>query len=115
MPPLTSVAKVGDVPARLRLRVLIPLWGAAYFDRWFQLPAAALRAPGNLRYLRKEAEVELVFLTRAADLHTLSSHPMFHVLAAEVDSKIVTIDEFFPVTSTIPYGVPLTLAYAKGV
>jgi hypothetical protein len=56
-----------------------------------------------------------VFLTRAADLHTLSSHPMFHVLAAEVDSKIVTIDEFFPVTSTIPYGVPLTLAYAKGV
>jgi len=95
--------------------VLIPLWGVAYFDRWFDLPAAALRAPGNLYCLNKAAYVELVFLTKAADISILESHPVFRALASEIKVNIITIDEFFPATDTVPYSVPLTLAYAKGI
>jgi hypothetical protein len=103
------------VGSSIRLRVLIPLWGTAYFDKWFELPAASLRAPGNLYFLNKEADVELVFLTRAGDVSILESHPVFRILAREIKLKIITIDEFFPTTGTTPYGVPLSLAYAKGV
>jgi hypothetical protein len=95
--------------------VLIPLWGTAYFDRWFELPAAGLRAPGNLYSLSKEAAVELVFLTRAGDVSILEGHPVFRILARDINVKIITIDEFFPTNGTTPYGVPLTLAYAKGI
>src|SRR5262249_2361433 len=113
--PLSSGGTSVRQPTRLRFRVLIPLWGTTYFNRWFDLPAASLQAPGNLYSLNKEAYVELVFLTKAADVSTLKAHPVFRSLASGINVKTITIDEFFPATGTIPYGVPLTLAYAKGI
>lgn len=103
------------VQPRKRIRMLIPLWGEAYYRKWLELPAAALLAPGNLPHLRQRAEFELVFLCKARDEELLGSHPTVRELAAQVQVKTVTIDEFFPTVGGVSYGVPLTLAYAKGI
>ena len=100
---------------RKRIRMLIPLWGEAYYRKWLELPAASLLASGNLPHLRARTEFELVFLCKAQDQGFLASHPTLRALAAQVAVKTVTIDEFFPARGSVSYGVPLTLAYAKGI
>jgi hypothetical protein len=95
--------------------MLIPLWGANYFAKWFELSAAALCSAGNIPYLQSRADFELVFLTKSQDLHFIMNNRIFSDLAARVTVKTITIDEFFPATGAVTYSVPLTLAYAKGI
>jgi hypothetical protein len=98
-----------------RIRMLVPLWGSAYFTRWFGLPAASLLSEGNIPYLKEYSDFELVFLTKRDDMSFLQGHSIFRRLQEQVDMSIITIDEFFPTKASVTYGVPLTLAYGKGV
>src|SRR5262249_43779313 len=100
---------------RPRIRMLIPLWGAKYFERWFELPAASLRSAGNIPYLQNRTDFEIVFLTKSQDVPFLANNEVFNDFAAQVTVRTVTIDEFFPRNGTVSYGVPLTLAFAKGI
>jgi len=95
--------------------MLIPLWGAKYFERWFELPAASLRSAGNIPYLQSRTDFEIVFLTKSQDLPFLANNQVFNDFAAQTTIRTVTIDEFFPSNGAVPYGVPLTLAFAKGI
>jgi hypothetical protein len=95
--------------------MLVPLWGSAYFTRWFELPAASLLSEGNIPYLKEYSDFELVFLTRRDDMSFLQGHSIFRSLQEQIDTSILTIDEFFPTKASVTYGVPLTLAFAKGV
>ena len=103
-----------DRPRR-RVRMLIPLWGEAYYRKWLEIAAPALLAPGNLPSIRDRVDFELVFLCKADDIDYLARQPAIHALAEGIAIKSVTIDEFFPVEGEVSYGVPLTLAYAKGI
>ena len=100
---------------RHRIRMLIPLWGAQYYERWLSLVAPALLAPGNLLHLNERAELELVFLCKSRDLDFLQCNATIRLLGEQVRLKTITIDEFFPPHTAVSYGVPLTLAYAKGI
>jgi hypothetical protein len=95
--------------------MLIPLWGAKYFERWFELPAASLRSAGNIPYLQSRTDLEIVFLTKSQDVSFLVNNKAFNDFADHLTVRTVTIDEFFPSKGTVSYGVPLTLAFAKGI
>jgi hypothetical protein len=98
-----------------RIRMLLPLWGLAYFNKWFDVPAASLFSDGNIPYLQEHSNFELIFLTKLDDIQFLQRHPDFQRLQQQITARTLTIDEFFPTKANVPYGVPLTLAYAKGV
>jgi hypothetical protein len=100
---------------RHRIRMLVPLWGAGYYEKWLGLPAASLLADGNILHLNECSDFELVFLCKSQDLAFLQHNESVRQLSAQVRIKTVTIDEFFPVGQSVSYGVPLTLAYAKGI
>jgi len=107
----------GTIGGRLKphIRMLLPLWGSAYFNKWFDVPAGALFSNGNIPYLKEHSNFELIFLTKLDDLPFLQRHPDFQRLQEQITARTLTIDEFFPPKANVPYGVPLTLAYAKGV
>jgi hypothetical protein len=111
------MASEGTISGTLKphIRMLIPLWGAAYFDKWFDVPAASLFSDGNIPYLNDHSNFELIFLTKRDDIPFLQMHPGFQRLQEQITARTLTIDEFFPTKAYVPYGVPLTLAYAKGV
>jgi hypothetical protein len=104
-----------SVKTRPRIRALVPLWGARYYERWLNLPAASLCAQGNIFYLHEKADFELVFLCKAQDLPFIRENAMMRRLGEKIRLGAITIDEFFPPARSVSYGVPLTLAYAKGI
>ena len=95
--------------------MLIPLWGTRYYEQWLSLAAPSLLAPGNLFHLNERADFELVFLCKSQDLDFFQSNLMIRRLGAQIRLKTITIDEFFPPHGSVAYGIPLTLAYAKGI
>jgi hypothetical protein len=100
---------------RRRIRMLIPLWGPRYYEQWLSLAAPALLAPGNVLHLHERADFELAFLCKSQDLDFLKSNAVICQLGEQIRLKTITIDEFFPPRDSVSYGLPLTLAYAKGI
>lgn len=101
--------------AKPRIRMLIPIWGPDYIERWLDLCFATLRAEGNIPYLNEHADFELAILTKEADVGYMQAEPRFTSVTEGIRVRFVTMDEFFPPQGNTPYGVPLTLAYAKGI
>ena len=101
--------------AKPRISMITPVWGAAYIERWLDLCFATQRAEGNIPYLNRNADFSLVIATKAADIEYMRTSERFGAMTAGLHVDYVTIDEFFPPHGTIPYGIPLTLAYAKAI
>ena len=99
---------------KLRVRMLIPLWGASYFERWMNISAASLCSKGNIPYLQEHTDFELVFLTKSQDLDYVT-HTIAPQVGDDIAIRTVTIDEFFPKNTPVSYAVPLTLAFMKGI
>jgi glycosyltransferase domain-containing protein len=95
--------------------MLIPLWGARYYEQWLALAGPSLLAPGNILHLHERADFELVFLCKSQDRGFFQSNAMLRRLGAQIPIKTITIDEFFPPTQSVSYSIPLTLAFAKGI
>ncbi len=98
-----------------RIRMITPIWGDYYIDRWLDFCFASLRSEGNIPYLNEHSDFELVILTMAADAARMQADTKFNAIMAGIRIRFVTIDEFFPLTGKTSYGVPLTLAFAKGI
>jgi hypothetical protein len=98
-----------------RVRMITPVWGTYYIDRWLDLCFAALRSEGNIPYLNAHCDFELAIVTKAADAAYMQADPKFNKIMAGLRVRFVPMDEFFPMHGTTSYGVPLTLAYAKGI
>ena len=101
-------------PDQPRIRIIVPVWGKDYVERWLGFAFAALLADGNLPYLKDHSNLELVIMTKAADVATLKNHWQLNELTKGVRVTYITIDEFFP-AGRVEYGVPLTLAYGKAI
>ena len=98
-----------------RVRMITPVWGAAYIERWLDLCLAAQRAEGNLPYLNRHTDFEMVVATRREDIAYMKGSPRFQAMTSGLRVRYVVIDELFPARGSTPYGVPLTLAYAKAI
>jgi hypothetical protein len=98
-----------------RVRLIIPIWGKFYIDRWLGFSFASWRGDGNLPDMLERCDLELVVVTKAADKVYMRADPKFIMLTREIRVHYVIMDEFFPATESIAYGVPLTLAYAKAI
>src|SRR6185503_9958857 len=100
---------------RPRIRMIIPIWGAIYIERWLALSFASLRSEGNIFCVHAECDLELVILTMAADAARMTADGLFERVTPGIRVKFITIDELFPNDRRISYGMPLTLAYAKAI
>lgn len=98
-----------------RVRMITPVWGADYIDRWLKLCFAALRSDGNIPYLNEHCDFELAIVTKTADAAAMQADPEFNRIMAGIRLRFISLDEFLPATGRTPYGIPLTLAYAKGI
>ncbi len=95
--------------------MITPVWGDYYIKRWFDLCVASLRAEDNFSYLNEHCDFELAIVTKEAEIGRLRADPRFVGALAGIKTRFVTLDEFFPPNGRTDYGVPLTLAYAKGI
>jgi len=100
---------------RHRIRMLIPLWGARYYEQWLSLAGPSLLAPGNILHLHEHTRFELVFLCKLQDSDFFQKNALLRKLSDQIQIKLITIDEFFPPRQSVSYSVPLTLAFAKGI
>jgi hypothetical protein len=98
-----------------RVRMIIPVWGPFYIDRWLGFSFASLRSAGNVPYLNEHFEFELAIITRSSDAEYMRSSLRFKQAMKGLSVKFIIMDEFFPSSGQIAYGVPLTLAYAKAI
>src|SRR5262249_58778524 len=101
--------------AKPRIRMIIPIWGEDYIERWLALSFAALRAEGNLPYLSQHSEFELALATKTGDAARMRADPRFARMTAGLRVVFVSIDEFFPPRDRVSYGVPLPLAFGKAL
>jgi hypothetical protein len=100
---------------KLRIRLITPVWGQFYIDRWLNFSFAALRSEGNIPYLNEHCDFELAIVTKSADAALMSADPKFNSIMAGIRVRFITMDEFFPARGRVTYGIPLTLAYAKAI
>ena len=98
-----------------RIRMITPVWGQSYIDRWLGFSFASLRSPGNIPYLNQRYDFELAIITKAADAEYMRSSPRFKAAMEGISVKFILMDEFFPASGKTSYGVPLTLAFAKAI
>ena len=98
-----------------RIRLITPVWGRFYINRWLDLSFAALRSEGNIPFLNKNSDFELAVITKSEDAAFMQADPKFNSVTAGVRVKFITMDEFFPPNGEVTYGVPLTLAYGKAI
>ncbi len=112
MPPPAQPQTASD---EIRVRMIIPIWGVDYVERWLSLSFASLRSEGNIYYLHRHCDFEIAIMTKAADAARMQADPRFIEMTKELRCTFVAIDEFFPSRGNVSYGVPLTLCYAKGI
>ena len=98
-----------------RIRMIIPIWGDDYIERWLALSFAALRSDGNLPYLNEHSDFELALATKSDDAARLRRDPRFAKMTQGLRLTFVSIDELFPPSDEVSYGVPLALAYGKAI
>jgi hypothetical protein len=95
--------------------MIIPIWGADYIQRWLAFSFASLRSKDNISWLNDHTTLELVIMTKSADAARMQMDRVFDRAIPNVQVKFIPIDELLPKEGSIPYGMPLTLAYAKGI
>lgn len=95
--------------------MITPVWGAPYIERWLGFCFASLRSEGNIPYLNEHCDFELAIVTKSADAAYMQESPRFHHIMTGIRVRFILMDEFFPRTGHVTYGVPLTLAYAKAI
>jgi len=93
------------------IRVLLPVWGRRYAERFLEFLLPSLLAEGNLPALVAAAPTTFVLLTRARDRVLFERHPVFRELQGVCAVEIVEIDDLISDAS----GVVLTVAYLRGM
>lgn len=104
-----STARTG---ARPHAKFVTAVWGQAYIERFATLSLPSFLAPGNLPALAAATELEVVILTRKADVELFEGLAAMRRLQAVCAVRFIDIEDL---VATGVYGVTLTLAYARAV
>ena len=110
---LTKLLLKMDVKPRVRM--ITPIWGTSYIDRWLDFGFASQRSGGNVPYLNERSDFELAIVTKSIDADYMRSNTKFQDIMSGLRVHFILMDELFPRTGHTAYGVPLTLAFAKGI
>lgn len=112
-------ADVASVPtasqgsaARLKARIIIPVWGAKYIAKLDAACLPALLAPGNLPHLAKHFDCELVVVTQAESFELVRTLPGVRAAAQYAPLKLVAMDDVMSHPSY--YGYTITHALYRG-
>jgi hypothetical protein len=96
----------------MKVKFLTVIWGARYIDEFARFSLPSYLAPGNLPYVARETELEIVILTSRQGQSHFSTLPIMEKLNALCPVRFILIDDLI---TTGVYGVTLTLAYARGI
>lgn len=94
------------------LHLIVPVWGAAYVERFLDLAAPSWLAEGNLPSIASRTGSSIRIVTRAADAELIRCSPIYDRLAEIADIRFLAMDDLLAKTSTY---VTLTLAYHRGL
>lgn len=97
---------------RLRIKLLIAIWGARYIHEFARISLPSYLAEGNIPHLASNADLEIVVMTTADSRAAFEDTPAFARLSVICPVRFILIDDL--VTSG-HYGVTLTLAFARGI
>ncbi len=95
-----------------KVKFLTVIWGERYIERFCSLSLPSFLAPGNLPSLAEGTDLEVVIMTRSADVSYFSRNAAFIKLSGVCPVRFVHIDDL---VTTAVYGVTLTLAYARPI
>jgi hypothetical protein len=100
-------------------KMLIPVWGERYISNFCELCLPSLLAPRNLPAFVAESELEVVVLTRQADIGLFLAAPSYQRLARLVPVRFIAIDDIltavFDPTPQHTAAMALTHAYFRGI
>ncbi len=97
---------------RRNVTFLTVVWGERYIERFSALALPSFLAPGNLPAVAADANLEVVILTKQADVPIIEAQAAFRRLREICPVRFMAIDDL--VTPKF-YGFALTLAYARAV
>src|SRR5579863_8544235 len=100
------------MPNKHRARLLIPIWGKSYVDRFVGVALPTLLAPGNLPALAAETDLEALILTTQSTIPHFEKQKAILALNTVCKVRFLAIDDL--IVEAL-YGVTLTLAYARGI
>ena len=92
--------------------VVTVIWGKTYVERWAQLNAPALLAPGNIPALAKEMRVNLVFYTTREDRERIRSLAVYSRLKQHASIRFVMINSILRDTAHDLLGLRFADKYA---
>jgi hypothetical protein len=98
--------------ARLKARIIIPVWGAKYVERLGSACLPALLAPGNLPYLAEHFECELVVVTESRLFDAVRALEAVRRAQRWCGLRLVAIDDVLSHPSY--YGLTITHALYRG-
>ena len=93
-------------------RVLVPVWGEAYVDKFCRFALPALLADGNLPALARRGDCEVLVLTTRESAAIIDRKGSLAPLAAICRHAFILIDDLLAFDE---YGMVLTVAYGRGI
>jgi hypothetical protein len=97
---------------RQRARLIVPVWGRGYTDRFLELTLPALLAPGNLPYLSMALDTEVVLVTQRDLFDVIRADQSFRQLEKHCATKLVAMDDLMSFPAY--YGLTITWSLFRG-
>ena len=97
---------------RLKVKFLTVIWGARYIEEFARVSLPSYLAEGNLPFLARETDLEILIMTSKDSRPTFDGEPIIDRLKAICRVRFILIDDLI---ASGNYGVILTLAYARGI
>jgi hypothetical protein len=101
-----------NVAEQPRARLIVPVWGQRYAERFTELTLPALLAPGNLPYLAAALPTEVVLVTQRDLFDVLRSADSFRRLEKHCEVRLVPMDDLMSFPAY--YGLTITWSLFRG-
>ena len=102
----------GPQPSGKSVDVVTVIWGKTYVERWAEINAPTLLAPGNIPALAREMSVYLVFYTTHEDRDRIRSLPVYRRLKQFAAIRFVIMDSILRDTAHDLLGLRFADKYA---
>jgi len=107
-----GAVRAAATPARLKARIVIPVWGAKYVERMASLCLPALLAPGNLPHLAEHFDCELTIVTQQGLFEMVRGLDTVKEAQRHCALRLVSMDDVF--SHHRNYGYTITHALYRG-
>lgn len=97
---------------RERARLIVPVWGRPYAERFLELTLPALLAPGNVPYLSTALDTEVVLVTQRDLFETLRGAESVRKLEKHCVVRLTAMDDLMSFPAY--YGLTITWSLFRG-